>query len=247
MKSIKQQVADALWYLEKPGQTIEDESKAIEILSHIAFGTSDSIGKLKQIQRAGVPLPFGDLSGRQVAIIPGHEPGGGAPGERAYNKKVAGHQVEILRSLGADVFYYEHSQRSYSARQMEMRYEVKKAQPRNEVCWELHYDHVSYESALGHDFFYYSERGRQLATITEQLFSSRFPNSVPRGDRRTGIRLRRYGNGAGFLRQAPGVAILAEPFFRSNPPSWDFFKNRHEEIASIYASATAQYLINQND
>lgn len=248
MKSLREQVADALWYLKKPGQSPEDEQKAIDILSHVAAGKKGQ-QLVRDIESAAEPTVTkltDNLRGVQIAIIVGHEPGGGATGERTYNKKVAKFMVEILEDAGVEVFYYKHKTRSYNRRQDEMRAAVKAAQPNNFICFELHYDDVSYPSANGHDFFYYSAKGKLLAQCCQKRFSSRFPQSKPRGNpTRTGIRERRKGNGAGFLRKAPGIAILAEPFFRSNPQERKFFADKHFEIAQVNCAGIIDFTLSQ--
>lgn len=239
MRTIKQQVADALWYLNKPGQSQLDEEKAIEILSHIAFGEKAK-SKLTQIQDAFAPVLEGNLTGKFIALIPGHEPGGGAEGERDYNIKVANQMKRILEAQGAHVIIYLHTIKAYSKRQDAMAKAIKKLQPKNDICIELHYDAVARKSASGHHFQYYSSKGEVLAQFFRNEWQRMYPQSkTHRGS--TGIYENKRGNGAGFLHKSPGVAVLTEPFFRSNDAEWDFYKNRHREVAEVYCQAIINY------
>ena len=256
MKTLKQQVGDALWYLKKPNKTNEDDAKAIEILSDIAFGAGDPDSIVNDIEVAKPSVLTGAmkklLKGKQIAVIPGHQKRneyskhvGGAPGERAYNLKVAKKMIEILEDAGADVYFHDHLRVPYSMRQNEMKAAVKKAHPKSFVCIELHYDHVSYPSAHGYAYFYVSNNGKILASAIRDEIKLRFPHLTARGDKnngvKTGIQKQSSGNGSGFLKKAPGVAVLTEPFFRSNPAEWEFFKDRYDELAEIYCIGIAEY------
>lgn len=178
------------------------------------------------------------LKGKQIAVIVGHQPGGGAAGEREFNKEVAEHMKGILEDLGADVFYYQHKLKSYGARQRAMAAAVKSEQPSSDVCIELHYDAVSYPGPAGHHFQY---RGaKKLAEAIRDEFQKAYPDSKPRRD--NGIMHNTSDNGSGFLKAAPGWACLTEPFFRSNPEEWEFFKDKQREIAEVYCRGIARFL-----
>ena len=155
MRTKEQQIQDALWYLKKPGQFPEDEAKAIKILSDIAFGKKKSAKIIQQIeaadQLAPTDVPWGALNGKLIAVVVGHEPGGGAQGERVYNKKVGAHMKALLGKHGAQVWYYEHKTRAYSKRMAEM----KAAMPKCFAAIELHYDgYAPRPAASGHHFQY---------------------------------------------------------------------------------------------
>ena len=240
MKALEQQVRDALYYLKKPGQNPADEAKAIEILSHVAFGKKEAKAKMKAISKAGastLPKRSG-LKGKQIGIVVGHEPGGGASGERTYQKIVGKHMVEILEAEGAKVFYYEHKLKSYGARQRAMKVAVKNALP---DCWsviELHYDgYKPSPSASGHHFQY---RGAKvLASAIRDEFQKRYPQSKARED--NGIKHNPKGNGAGFLRESPGWACLVEPYFITNPGEKVFFKDKHRDLAEVYCIGLSKF------
>ena len=247
IKTVRQQIEDALWYLERPGHFTHHKSRAIEILSSIARGSKRG-KELVDAIRASPPegfsdasVPWGSLKGVEIAVIPGHQPGGGAQGERIYNKKVARFMQSICESKGATIFYYEHKIRAYGARQDDMRTAVKAALPNCFMVHELHYDgYKPRPEAAGHHFKY---RGaKKLAQFTQEEFLSHFPQSHARSwNAAPGLHHCTSGNGAGFLKKAPGWAILTEPFFITNPAERAFFKGREEELALIYCIGAARF------
>jgi len=253
MKTHKQQILDALWYLKKPGQSPEDEAEAIKILSDVVgkkIDTKPTESVIKDITGANYPtMPdYSEevLKGVFFAIMPGHEPGGGAQGERAYNIVVGHHMKEILESYGATVFYYEHRTRSYGRRQDEAASAVKAAYKKHllkpgvkklGISYELHYDAVSSPSPSGHHFQYLG--AKELASFIRDGFQARFPHSQARRD--NGIMRNARGNGAGYLRKSPLWAVLTEPFFISNPAEKAFYADKQHEIALIYCAAGARF------
>jgi len=182
----------------------------------------------------------GDLTGKQIAVVVGHEPGGGANGEREYNKVVAKHMRDLLEAQGATVFLYEHKTKAYGQRQNEMAAAVKAKLPK---CWatiELHYDDVDSPDANGHHFQYLKTKA--LAVAIRDEFEKRFPGKKARQDK--GIFMNENENGSGFLKKAPGAACLVEPFFRSNPAEWAFFSKLHREVAEAYCVGIANFALN---
>lgn len=244
VKTVKQQVQDALWYLKRPGTSPEDEAKAIEILSHIAGGRVAGPKLAKAIESTTPPLdasgvPWGSLNGLTLVIGIGHEPGGGTSGEREWNTKVAKEMQTILESHGATVHIYFHKVKSYKVRQQRFAAFCKKVGAF--LCWELHYDAFRLPSANGHHFKY---RGaKKWAVFTQQEFSKRYPQSVARNSYGDGPGLHHAtsGNGSGFLRAMPCWALLPEPFFNSNPAERAFFKPRIGEIALVYCIGAARF------
>lgn len=175
----------------------------------------------------------------EIALIPGHEPGGGAKGEREYNIKVAKLLKAKLDKLGAKVIIYEHALKPYAARQNAMAKAVRKLQPTNKICIELHYDAVSSAGPAGYHYQYFSKKGEILAGCFRDQWKAKYPKREARRDK--GIMHNTSKNGSGFLKKAPGVAVLTEPFFRSNPSEWAYFKDKHDEVASLYAAAIEEY------
>ena len=178
--------------------------------------------------------------GKQIAIVVGHEPGGGAAGERAYNLKVQSYIDSQLRAAGFDVFCYTHTLKPYGARQTAMASAVKKAQPQNLICVELHYNDVDTPQANGHQFHYNASKGLAVAFAKE--WQKTFPQSRARQDK--GTYHTPSGDGAGFLIKSPGLAVLVEPFFHSNPTEWAFYKDKHEAVAAVYSRAITNFVKN---
>lgn len=239
-RSVQQQVRDALWYLRRPGQAPEDEARAIAILEAVA-GESGLVGRIEEARvpgAAGLAARLRPVRGSSFAVAPGHEPGGGAPGERGWNVRCAKALARLLVASGARVYYYEHREKEYARRQAEFAAAVEREVPGCLAVVELHYDDVpDAPAAAGHCFQY---RGsRELAECMRDAWQARFPNSRPRHD--NGILRNLTGNGSGFLRMAPGWACLTEPYFRSNPAEWAFYKDRAEEVAEVYALGLAGF------
>jgi N-acetylmuramoyl-L-alanine amidase len=95
-----------------------------------------------------------NLTGKNVAIIVGHEPGGGAAGERAYNMALSVIMRDILRDNGAHVYLHTHHTKAYGQRMREMRAAIKLMMPDCDACVELHFNGYYKESANGHEFLY---------------------------------------------------------------------------------------------
>jgi N-acetylmuramoyl-L-alanine amidase len=237
-RSIEQQVRDGLYFLLKPGQSPEDEEKAIEILSTIGFGKCEAAARVEAIKVAHPDpdggIPWHALAGKTIAVIPGHEPGGGAEGERVYNIKVAEHMGEMLRDAGAIVFDYRHKLKGYSARMAAMR----RAMPECFACVELHYDAYSPRpEAAGHHYQYIG--GKNLAAMARDEFQRRFPQSMARRD--NGIHYNPAGRGSGFMKNCRGWGLLTEPFFITNPAEREFFKHRQFDLALVNCIALAKF------
>lgn len=171
-----------------------------------------------------------NLKGKNIAIIVGHEPGGGAEGERAYNLALSVIMRNILTGHGAEVCIHHHHASAYGRRMREMKEAINQIMPDCDVCVELHFNGYHKESAHGHEFMY---RGsRKLAEAFRDEFQASFPWSTARAD--NGIRHAPTGNGAGFLKQAPAWAVLVEPFFGSNHKESEYFMGRQTCLAETY-------------
>jgi hypothetical protein len=245
-RSLRQQVRDALWYLRRPAGTPEDRRKAVEILEDVAGerGFVDRVELAAAVAPAGgkagaaaLAVRLEPVRGQVFALAAGHEPGGGAKGERAWNIRCAKRLARMLVDAGARVYYYEHRRKAYARRQAEFAAAVEREAPVCLAVLELHYDAVETQSVGGHHFQY---RGApELAGAIRDEWQRRFPNSRPRYD--DGVRRNLDGNGAGFLKMAPAWACLTEPFFRSNPEEWDFYKGKITEVAEVYACGLADF------
>lgn len=186
----------------------------------------------------GKPDQAGDLSGRKIALVVGHEPGGGAKGEREWNLKVARRMDEILKEAGAEVLVYEHKVRAYSRRIDEMRKGVKKHLPGAEVVLLMHYNSVDYPNAEGHEFHY--RASKELAESMRDAWQAQFPSSRARRD--NGILENRSGRGSGMIKAAPAPCCLLEPFFESNPAERKMFMDAIDEVSGAYVEGLRRFL-----
>jgi len=265
MKTKIQQVADALYYLNKDGTSPEDEAKAIKILTSVVRSSLPEITSRQLADITKVPekrtIQFGEFSwmlGKEIAIVIGHERPkkakngqkgwghGGAKGERVYQLKVAKIMKRILEEMGAKVLIYQHRLRAYGARQDAMRAAVKNKLPNCSVCIELHYDgYKPRPAASGYHFQYLG--AKKLASAIRDRFKAKFPHKRPRGDGRSGIMKNTRKNGAGFLRKSPAWAVLVEPFFITNPAEKSFFSDKHEELAEIYCLGISDFIKTLNN
>tara|TARA_R110000772_G_scaffold268565_1_gene396205 strand:- start:3836 stop:4627 length:792 start_codon:yes stop_codon:yes gene_type:complete len=253
-RSIQQQIEDTLWYLERPGQARGDEAKAIEILASIARGKKAGAALVDSIRRAKPTLekplspwrskapwwsnaPWASVKGLTMVIAVGHEPGGGATGERAWNTKLAQAMKAILEGHGVTAHVYFHKLKAYGARQRALAAWIKANAPEAFLCWEIHYDAVANKTVSGHHFKYFG--AKDFARLTQEEWVANYPQSRPRYD--AGLHHATSGNGSGFLSAMPCWAMLAEPFFNSNAAEAAFFKPRFEEIAYVYCVAAARF------
>ena len=175
---------------------------------------------------------------KQIALIVGHEPGGGARGEREYNIAIAKIMQDTLEGEGHKVYVHYHQTRGYGRRQTEMKDAVNKMLPDCDVCVELHYNGYDDPSANGHEFLY---RGsRKLAECFRNDFQNTFDWSTAR--RNNGILHQPTGNGAGFLKKAPAWAVIVEPFFESNSKEREYFFSHQTKLSDSYCRSINQFL-----
>jgi N-acetylmuramoyl-L-alanine amidase len=178
------------------------------------------------------------IEGKEIALVVGHEPGGGAAGERTYNLALAIMMRDNLEARGAVVYIHKHHEKSYGVRQDEMRAAVKEELPDCACCIELHYNSFGDPTKKGHEIFY---RGcKRIAECFRDRFQSDFPWSVAR--RSNGIEKRLKGNGAGFLRKAPAWACLLEPFFESNAKEREYFMSHPMKLSDCNCNAIEDFL-----
>ena len=244
MRSLRQQVEDALYYLERPTPKEGDREKAIDILSSIARGKKAGAALVKAIRESNpttnaAGVPWGSLKGLVLVIAIGHEPGAGASGERAWNGKLAKSMKKVLELCGATVYIYFHKVKSYSARQNKLGDYCDLVGAF--ACWELHYDAYHKPSANGHHFKYLG--AKKWALYTQEEWANHYPHSVARNSYGDGPGLHHAtsGNGSGFVKRMPCWALLPEPFFNSNDAEREFFKPRIDEIAIIYCIGLARF------
>lgn len=176
-----------------------------------------------------------DLFGRKIAIVVGHEPGGGAQDERTYNKRVAAEMHKLLTKAGAKPMVFEHRFAAYGLRQNDTMNRIAESMGKPFVTIELHFDAVANTKAKGHHFQYLG--AKRLAEAIRDRFEYYMDDVAPFESPRRydeGLYRNTRSNGSGFLRKSTGWACLVEPFFRSHPQSWHFWKDRAEDLAWIY-------------
>ena len=104
------------------------------------------------------------------------------------------------------------------------------------ACVELHFNWAG-QTAHGHEWlcWHRSPAGKRLAEILRDTHQVANPDQVARHDPRVGkvrgLWSKSSGNGAGFLRLTPCPAVIAEPFFGSNPREWERFGSLHGRAA----------------
>ena len=183
----------------------------------------------------------GDLSGKKVFLVVGHEPGGGAEGEREWNIEVAQRLESKLRGRGAFVITYEHKVRAYGQRCDEMRDACLTQMPDADCVILMHYNAYSDTSAHGHEFHYGGYK--EFAESIRDAWQEAFPNSRPRQD--NGILHNTDGNGSLMIRSAPAACCLLEPFFATNLNEREQFIEAHQDVAEVYAKGISSWLKNE--
>lgn len=180
-----------------------------------------------------------DLDGKNICLVVGHEPGGGAPNEREWNSKLAEDLADRLEARGAEVFIYHHRTRAYSQRVREMKAGVNKHMPDADCILLMHYNDVDFESAHGHEFHYAGSKG--FAAAMRDAWQKYFPWSRARQD--NGILKNTRGRGSSMLKAAPAWCCLTEPFFYSNPEERSKCFNNPSLVADAYEEGIANFLL----
>ena len=235
MNNDEQKIKDSLSYLNKVKSKDSNFLRGVQILRSI-FSSKSKHPEIENL-RLQISALAHYAEGKGLAIIIGHEKFGGAKGEWSYNQLVATHIDIICSEFGIDNYTHTHKLKAYTARQKAMAEAVKKNQPSNFVCTELHYDAVDDATVNGHHYQY---RGaKDLAQHATDIHSETFPQSKKRQS--AGIKYNVKGNGAGFLRISPGWAMLTEPFFITNKNEAEFYKNKHKTIALMNVLAFLRF------
>lgn len=196
------------WYLDHDPEDFANISKLVNARAlTVANNESSTV----------IPIPdlSGelDLAGKHICLVIGHEPGGGARGEREWNIKVAKILAKKLEARGATVFIYFHKTRAYTTRCYEMRAGVKKHMPNADFVLLMHYNSMDDPSINGHHFQYYGAKA--AAEFLRDAWQEEIPWSE--ADRDNGIFHNTNSAGSLMLKLAPAWAVLTEPIFESNP------------------------------
>lgn len=104
---------------------------------------------------------------------------------------------------------------------------------------ELHFNSADNENATGHEWLYWhrSKAGERLAQFLEQEM-----NLTGTGIKSRGAKPIHEGRGAEFLRLTHCPAVIAEPFFGSNPRDWKAARLFRPNIARAIAEGILEFL-----
>jgi N-acetylmuramoyl-L-alanine amidase len=102
---------------------------------------------------------------------------------------------------------------------------------------ELHFNSAS-ATANGHEWLHWpgSPQGRLLATELHLAMIRKFP-----GIRARGVKTPVDGRGDAFLKLTHCPAVIAEPFFGSNPHDWATVSARADSLVNALADGIAAY------
>lgn len=103
---------------------------------------------------------------------------------------------------------------------------------------ELHFNWGS-PPAHGHEWLHWYESvpGRQLAQCLQRAMMAARPGHKIRGL----VSVFYKSRGEAFLRSMPCPAVIAEPFFGSNPQEWQWAQTCQPELAEILAAGIAAW------
>ena len=105
---------------------------------------------------------------------------------------------------------------------------------------ELHFN-SAHPAAKGYEYLHWSTstRGKALAAAIHAAHKAVMgDNQADRGVKGKG----RGSRGSGFLRATHCPAVIAEPFFGSNPAEWADWGDSQERLAQIYAAGIRGWL-----
>ena len=175
----------------------------------------------------------------KIALCVGHSRRGdkgavscGNVSEWEYNRTVAGFTKTHLADAGVEsVIYSVYPRSSYGGaiNWLSQKLRVDGI----DAAVELHFN-SAHPSAHGYEYLHWgtSTRGKALATSLHAAHHAAMPDQRDRGVKGKGRRDR----GSYFLRKTHCPAIIAEPFFGSNPQEWANWEDAQERLARIYAA-----------
>ena len=189
-------------------------------------------------------------NGQEVAICVGHTASGTGSGaqnkfaeikdENKWNEEVAFLLRDILTRRGASPQIYYRTDGSYSAFIRNQSTEMRATQPNCKCAIELHYNAVEDPTARGCEFLCYSNSGASLARELVGAYKAQFSDMRLRQD--NGVIKLSSGRGTGWLKKVPPPAVIAEPFFSSNPEEMIFFDAKKRELAMAYARGILNFV-----
>lgn len=106
------------------------------------------------------------------------------------------------------------------------------------ACVELHFNSAG-PTATGHEWLYWgtSKGGLKLAQCFDKEMQAAYPELKARGLKPKG----RGSRGSMFLRKTPCPAVIAEPFFGSNPSDVALMQSDLSKLAAVIAEGINQY------
>lgn len=183
-----------------------------------------------------------------IAICIGHSRAGdsgavsvGGVSEHAFNSKLGRITWEILRSRCIDAVVIDHYVGgSYGSAMSWLAKHLRGIAATAAI--ELHFNSAT-PSARGHEYLYWhsSSRGKALARSLADSQQRAFPSSTPRRDRGTLAITTPRSRGGLFLRLTHCPAVIAEPFFGSNPEEWEHASMHFMEYAEALATGISEY------
>ncbi len=175
--------------------------------------------------------------------INGHPEGGavsvGAVSEWTYNRELAGMIRDILaESRVASRIYSDYDGGWYGTAQRWLASVLRLDHVT--LAIELHFNASDSPAATGHEWLYWgtSKAGKRLAESIAAEMSLALPELKSRG-----IKPKTSSDrGAEFLKGTHCPAIIAEPFFGSNPTDWQTAVERKPAIARAIAAGILDFL-----
>lgn len=185
-----------------------------------------------------------------IALCVGHSrqindrPEGGADSvggvsEWTYHRELATMIRETLsESRVAARIYADYGPGSYGSAQRLLATVLRR--DRVTIAVELHFNSSDSPAATGHEWLYWhaSSASKRLAESLSAEMSLSFPEIKTRGAKPKDAADR----GAEFLRGTHCPAVIAEPFFGSNPADWKTATSRKYSLARAIACGILDYL-----
>jgi len=150
--------------------------------------------------------------------------------EWVFNRDVANLTRDDLAAAGVEALVYSvYPRSSYGAAIRWLATELRKDGV--DAAVELHFN-SAHPSAHGYEYLHWatSTGGKALASALHSAHKAAMPQQKDR-DR-----------GSYFLRKTHCPAVIAEPFFGSNPQEWATWGDAQERLAQIYAAGIRSWL-----
>lgn len=164
----------------------------------------------------------------------------GKMNEHTYNLDLAKRIQRWLSDFDIDSFIIsEYEGNGYTAAQRWLAGQLKAKGAT--AALELHFNSADSPAATGHEWLFWasSKNGRLLAKELDSMALEMFPDFRQRGIKPIGGDER----GGAFLRLTHCPAVIAEPFFGSNPDDWsEIAIKKKEDLAQAIALGIRHYV-----